>query len=387
VKLVAIICVAAAWALCGGAAAQSDNPMMRHYRAYQAAIEANDLAAAEREAAAALEASEARNGANTAVLALNLANARLELGRGQEALTPAQRAHELAQANGSPDPLLALLTLGRAELAANARGGRARLVQAIAEVERRGEFKDEGYEAAMALGRTALDSRDENEAEPAFAAAIRLAEGNDASRQMARAAAHLAHGMALLVLEDPGRPAPDIGERIARRRDGRADAAFAAAADTALPFAQQVATDGSLTSAQSVYANALVWEAVQRGRLMSLGWRLPDLPPRALLLDGDPSDGLPPCSFTVRKEPGPIYPNELLNQGYLASAVVVRAPTNAAGEVVAARTVARAGREEISEAVNRVAPRWTAIYELENGCSRAGVQLFAMMFYLEPVLD
>jgi hypothetical protein len=105
------------------------------------------------------------------------------------------------------------------------------------------------------------------------------------------------------------------------------------------------------------------------------------------LLDGDPGDGQPPCPFTVRKEPGPIYPNELLNQGYLASAVVVRVQTNAAGEVVDARTIARAGREEISEAVNRVAPRWTAIYEVESACSRAGVQLFVMMFYLEPTLD
>lgn len=382
-----VFCLAAAWTFCGAAAAQSENPVMRHYRAYQAAIEANDLATAEREAAAALEASEARNGANTAVLALNLANARLELQRGPEALAPALRAHALAQTSGSPDPLLTALTLGRAELAADVRGGRQRLTQAIAEVERRGEFADEGYEAAMALGNVTLNAQDENEAEAAFAAAIRLASGNDAGRQMARAAAHLGHGMALLVLEDPGRPAPDIGDRITRGRDGRADAAFAAAADTALPFAVQIAPDGSLTSAQGVYANAMVWEAVQRGRLLSLGWRLPDLPPRRLLLDGDPSDGLPPCEFRVRTDPGPIYPNELLRQGFLASAVTVRVQTNAAGEVVDARTVARAGREEISEAVNRVAPRWTTIYDLEDGCSRAGVQFFTMMFYIEPVLD
>ena len=71
-------------------------PIVAHFREYRAALERNDLPAAETAAAAALAASEAAHGSRTAVLALNLANVRLELGGEYDALTPARTAHALA---------------------------------------------------------------------------------------------------------------------------------------------------------------------------------------------------------------------------------------------------------------------------------------------------
>jgi hypothetical protein len=62
------------------AAAQTPNPVVGHYRAYNAALERGDLATAETEARAALAASEMRDGdgGSTAVLALNLAHVLLQ---------------------------------------------------------------------------------------------------------------------------------------------------------------------------------------------------------------------------------------------------------------------------------------------------------------------
>lgn len=380
---------ALALALCTVASAQTPNPVMTHYRAYQAAIEAGDLATAETEAAAALSASEARSGdgGNTSALALNLANVQLERGRAREALPAAQRAHALAQPGGAVDPLAASIALGRAELATSRSNGERRLNEALAEAQRRGEFKDEAFEAAMAMGRVQLDSDDARDAVRSFAAAVRLSAGDDDAHRISRATAHIAHGMALMVDDDPGGPAPDTGETIADRPSGDADIAFAAALETALPLALQSATDGSLTSAQGVYARAMAWEAAHRGNLRSLGWRLAPAEPRALLLDADPSDNLPPCPFSVRTEPGPIYPAQLRNGRYTASAVTVRVRTNANGEIVEARTVSVAGRQEVADAVNDVAMRWTARNFVEApACSRAAVTLFTYYFYIEPTL-
>ena len=69
------VAAATFWFACVAASAQTPNPVIQHYRAYQAALDANDFVAAEREAAAALAASEQRDGdgGRTAVLALNLA--------------------------------------------------------------------------------------------------------------------------------------------------------------------------------------------------------------------------------------------------------------------------------------------------------------------------
>ena len=59
---ISAVLAALMWSLFAPAAAQAPNPVLQHYRAYQAALDANDLVAAESEAAAALAASEARDG-------------------------------------------------------------------------------------------------------------------------------------------------------------------------------------------------------------------------------------------------------------------------------------------------------------------------------------
>lgn len=384
------LAVVLACALSAAASAQTPNPVMQHYRAYQAAIEANDLAAAETAAAAALTASEVRNGdgGNTAALALNLANVQLERGRGREALPAAQRAHGLATAGGAVDPLAASLALGRAELAANASGAKRRLADAVAEAARRGEFKDEAFEAAMALGAAHLNDQDENDAERAFAAAVRLSAGDDDAHRISRATAHIAHGMALMVIEDPSTESPQIGEHIVRPPNGQPDAAFDAALELAQPLALQAAPDGALTSAQAVYARAMAWEAAQRGKLRALGWRNEPLEPRSLLIDAEPGDNLPPCPFSMRAQPRPIYPQELLRGDLIyASVAVVRVRTNARGDIVEARTVARAGRDEVADAIDRAAPHWTAVNWDESAtCSRAAVLMFRVSFQLEGTL-
>src|SRR5690606_22172944 len=113
-------------------------PVIVNFREYRAALERNDLPAAEKAAAAALAASEASNGRRTAVLAFNLATVRLELGGDYDALDPARTAHRLATADDDSglDGRVATLTLGRAELAANEkRDGSRRLIAAIPEAE------------------------------------------------------------------------------------------------------------------------------------------------------------------------------------------------------------------------------------------------------------
>ncbi|UPT64723.1 MAG: hypothetical protein M0D54_09600 [Hyphomonadaceae bacterium JAD_PAG50586_4] len=329
----------------GASAQTTPNPVIQHYRAYQAAIQAGDLATAEAEAVAALAASEARSGdgGNTAALALNLANVQLERGRAREALPAAQRAFGLAQAGGAVDPLAASLTLGRAELATARADGERRLFQAIAEVERRGEFKDEAFEAAMAMGRLQLDDDDAGDATRSFGAAVRLAAGDDDVHRISRASAHIAHGMALMVDDAPGRTRPQTGEVLIDRPSGGADGAFAASLEASLPLALRPGPNGAFTSAQAVYARALAWESAHRANLRSMGWRQAPTDARSLLLDGDTEDGLPPCAFGVRTEPGPIFPAQMRNGRYGASAVAVRVRTNAAGEIVEAATVALAG--------------------------------------------
>jgi hypothetical protein len=116
--------------LATAAGAQTPNPIIEHYRAYRAALERNDLAAAEAAAISALEASEARDGdgGRTGVLVYNLATVRFARNDLSGALAPARRALELAQLRGeaasSVSPILARLLVGRAELAADEPGGR-----------------------------------------------------------------------------------------------------------------------------------------------------------------------------------------------------------------------------------------------------------------------
>lgn len=97
------------------------NPVVEHYKAYTAALQRQDFATAETEAAAALEASVQAYGdeGRTAVLALNLADVRLVRGNLDAAVAPAQKALALAEARGSAsgvDARLARLTLDRAQL-------------------------------------------------------------------------------------------------------------------------------------------------------------------------------------------------------------------------------------------------------------------------------
>jgi hypothetical protein len=157
--LVAVAAVAQAWAQQPAPAA---DPVVSNFREYRAALERNDLAAAETAAATALTASEQAQGARTAALALNLANVRLALGDNRDALTPARTAHRLAasSADAGVDPRLAALTLGRAELAANEPDGGERLVRAIAAAEADPALGAAAYDAAVAPanGRSATSS-------------------------------------------------------------------------------------------------------------------------------------------------------------------------------------------------------------------------------------
>lgn len=379
--------VAALVLLAVPAAAQTPNPIMQHYRAYAAALGAGDLATAEREADAALAASVARDGdgGRTAVLALNLASVRLERGRAAEALAPAQRASTIAQANPSSgvDPVAASLAVARAELMGDVSAGTERANTAIAAAEQRGEFKIEAHETAMALGARHMRQQRFDDAEAAYRTAVRLAAGEEEAMKMARANALVGQGMALMLLESPGRSTADTGSTLLRRPNGRPDAAFASAIELVQPLALQGAPGGAITRAQAVYANALAWEALQRARLQSLGWRIPDTGPRALMIDASPADGLPPCAFGVRTEPGPIYPQELLRDQYGGTGAVVRILTNEAGEIVQARTLAVAGGVALTDAINSVAPRWSIIpSEPTEACNKAAVLILPMTYYI-----
>jgi DNA-binding transcriptional regulator YdaS (Cro superfamily) len=360
-KRLVSICLAAALALCGTAAAQSANPVMQHYRAYQAALEANDLTTAEREAAEALAASEARSGdgGNTAVLALNLASVRFLNNNAAAAVEPGRRALSIAQSAGEErsgvSPVLAQLIVGRAELAAGDTSAAERLGSGLVSAQDAHIAPAEIYDAATELGAWAFQNQRYEDAGRAWSVAAAYAEGSRFGAPYARGQALTGEAASMLLANLQGRRrGARLDDDVARDAYDRLNRAVA----DLRPLAERN-TDGAITYAQRSYANALAWRAVLHAKLSSDRQSIP----QEAEAQGD-ADGLsevdiapsyaeqPRCLVRVipRGEGYQLYPSEAVEDGRLAG-VAVRFRIGARGQVEESEAIAVIGDESFARAV------------------------------------
>jgi hypothetical protein len=334
------------------------DPVVANFREYRAALERNDLPAAETAAAAALAASEAARGSRTAVLALNLANLRLELGDGYDAVAPARLAHELATSapDSGVDARLASLTLGRAEIAANERTGARRLIDAMAAAEGDAALAGDVYSAAVALGQWALDEQEYATAQGAWATAGKLA-ATTADPTFARAYALIGEGAAIF-LRNARPQEQQTGTRMARISTPDAQAAsdaFANAQALLMPAAYAETPPGAkLTAGQAAYAQAMAWQGALLARVESLGEALP-VPS---LLNVPAYDRSGQCSMRASNAGPEIkYPTEALFR-YGVGAVVAHFALNADGAVRAHVIGASIPPGPLAEAVDATLDQW-----------------------------
>jgi hypothetical protein len=201
---------------------------------------------------------------------------RLGLGGDYDALEPARRAYELATATSADagvDPRVATLTLGRAELAANEeRDGSRRLIAAIPAAEGDAAIAGDVYDAAVALAQWALEAKEYNDAERAWATAERLAD-TTVDPTFARARAITGRGVAIF-LRNANPREQQTGTRLLRISTPEAQAAsdaFASAQSLLMPAAYAETPPGTrLTAGQLAYAQAMAWQGALLARQETL---------------------------------------------------------------------------------------------------------------------
>lgn len=382
-----------ALALCLGPAA-AQTTIAQHYRAYEAALERNDLAAAESAAGEALAASEARDGdgGSTAVLALNLATVRFMHGDAAGAVEPARRALALAEARGEASrvsPILARLVLGRAQLALDQRPAAQRVLAALEEAQAARLAPAEIYDGAVELGHFALRSGEYAQARQAWSIAANYAEGSRFTPAYAAARAQVG-GAAAIFLEDITRTGRRRGE-LSDETAALARRELNEAIDVLQPLAEVESPDGEMTLAQVAYADALAWRAVLRAKIRADDIRIPEEEPEAQgdgarEIDVPASAPLPRClvRFRYSGNLAQLFPVRALYDGALAG-LAVRFRINGAGEVTAADTVAIVGRQEFSRAVENSWRRWR-VERLEDSpanCRMAMTVISSMSFSVE----
>jgi hypothetical protein len=354
------------------------DPVVASFREYRAAVERGDAEAAEAAAVRGLEASERVNGPKTAVLALNLAAVRLDRGEPDTAYAPARRAYELATADATSgvDPLLASLTLGRAQLAVDREDGVTRLREAIAEAESRGAAQSDAYAAAVELARTSFTHGEYDTAREAWATSARLAGSSADDPNVARGLARTGEGAAIFMqaikasVRRPG-AAGALATVIEVPSAQDASAAFAEALDLLQPSAE-AAGQGALTLAQRGYAEALAWDGALRAKMQSQGDDLPRADHRSATAAGR-------CSFRLVPEPAPNYPRDaLLGSGF--GAVVMRVRTDERGVIVDRQIAAAIPSGSFSDAVAAVSGKWHVEPGTAPGCRRDGTQYTPILF-------
>ncbi|MGE0044174.1 MAG: hypothetical protein AB7T08_00295 [Hyphomonadaceae bacterium] len=329
------------------------NEIVANFRAYRAALEAGDLAAADVSGAAALAASAARDGdgGRTGILALNLANVRLERGMWREAEAPARQALRIAEQSASAgvDPLIARLAIGRIEINADAEGAGERLAAALQNSEGRDDLAEYAYPAALTLGDWA--SRERRRLDFAVAgwrAAVEHAVGARGDSQVARASALSTLGATLVVrvlFAAPGRDGnrDDIRLAIASLADAR---------EIIRPIMEREAnTDAALTPAQRVHANTLAWLGFIRAygqSDMRADWRGLDLPGLTSVT----------CGYQLNMLTRPRYPYPAYSDLPVGTAVV-RLRLDERGQVLGRSVVAGVPDEHFTDAVSRVVDSWS----------------------------
>jgi hypothetical protein len=310
--------------------------VVAHFRDYRAAIDRKDFAAAETAATAALEASEAANGSRTAVLALNLALLRLSLAQPDRALEPAQRAHELASndRDSGVDGLLASLTLGRAELAADLEAGVERVSSAVADAEKRKAFLAEAYTATVALGEWALANEAYDTARAAWIAAERLAPAGSPDPGLGLGRARLNQGVAIVLagINRPRNPSSRNSLTVtASNAAHEADAAFSEAQRLLRSYAFPSEAGEALSIGQVLYAQAMAWQGALRARLRSQDEELRE--ESGMQVDPPQRPGMPvPCSYETDIDALGYPPNAVETLG--AGAVVIHTRFDDSGNVL-----------------------------------------------------
>jgi TonB family protein len=334
---------------------------MEHYRAYRAALERGDLAAAENEAEQGLAIAEANGDPRTAVFALNLATTRITRGDRAGALAPARRALSLAQAGADGvDPTFAEVVVGRAELANSGQAGADRLSRIILNDAASALAVDEVYPAAAELGHWLLLNRQPDLAAEAWSVAGANASGSLFGEAYGRGNARTWEAASIIIDE--------VGYRSGRHRINavRAQQAYALLTEAYLalrPLSQQEAPGLELTVAQQAFAQTMAWRSALHAKLVADGQHIPPQPPEAQGdADGNAELGpvdltAPRCLVNMISRPAPQYPAAELEDAQLG-VVVLRLRLDADGEVLSHQVAARAGSEGFVRPVERVADRW-----------------------------
>lgn len=355
------------WSLFAPAAAQAPSPVLQHYRAYQAALAAGDLASAEREAAAALAASEARDGdgGRTAVLALNLASVQFLRGNAAGALAPAQRALTLAEArpDSGVDLALARLIVARTRVASGENAAIATLQTALAAAEQADIADIEVYDAAVQLGGAAFAQERYAVAREAWRTAGAHAAGSRFPQSFAESNARTGEAVAML-LDDLRLSQRRVRQTLDEDVTREAYLMFVASIEQLAPLTEAEAPSGALTVAQRAFAEALAWRAVLRAKMRSDAQEIPETEVQG---DGAAEVAIPAvdmsrprCWIALDHERRmPRYPAAALRRSELAG-VAVRLRINAQGEVTDAQTAALIGDESFARSVERAAHEWRA---------------------------
>lgn len=359
-----------AWMCCMAASAQpAPNPIVQHYRAYQAALDANDLAGAEREAAAALAASEARDGdgGRTAVLSLNLASVRFLNNNAAGAVEPGRRAlaisRSVGEARSNVSPVLAQLIVGRAELAAGDATAAARLASALEAAQEARLDPAEIYDAAVDLGAWTFIRERFAESRQAWSVAAEYADGSRFGAQFSRANA-LTGGAAAMFMEELRalRRNEHLSEEVASDAWQMLNEALVALRPLA-----EMNTEGEVTLAQRAYAQSLAWRSVLSARLQVDGLERPVYTEA----QGD-ADGLsevdvpgmgaaqPRClvNIRVRNVNGIIPGDAIVQDGGAIAGLAIRYRINDSGGIDDIQTLAIVGSESFAESVERRYRNW-----------------------------
>lgn len=343
--------------LCAPSFAQTPppNPVIQHYRAYQAALQNNDLPTAENEAEWALASSQQRDGdgGRTAVLALNLASVRLLNNDAANAIEPAQQALRLAQAGAvGVDARLAGLILGRAEMATSGRPGADRL-NALLSAPLDGVAASEIYSAAYALGSWALTTRDFALARTAWRRAGESSEGSSYGREYGLAVARTGEGAAVVLQEIGEQGSGDID----RARAIEADGLFRQALDALRPVLLNAPVTDLPSAAERAAGEATAWRAVIRVKLRSdHGSTLPyddDTP----TLSDVPAD----VQCAVRTVRTPIeYPDHAQDRSQVG-VVVLRLRFDESGQILNHIILANLGDPSFAHVIDMSSQHWHVV--------------------------
>ena len=374
--------------------AQTPDPVRENYRAYAAALERNDLDAAETAARAALSASQQRDGdgGSTGVLALNLAHLLLERQRPDDALAPARRAYAIAEAAGEASRLdrhVALLAMSRAELPTMTAESAERFVIELTNASEGASRNESVYDAASDLGGWAIAHESYDLAARAWQMAVDASPGEGTEALLARAAALRGVGAAML-LRDIERGRTVAISNVTRRVNGQdADISPIAPLIEAVRITRPLTNLGpnamQFTNAQYQFGLSLALLNAARSRLGAMnGWStVGDITDWSQLggvtLAPDNFVGGEICVMNISSHPRLRYPREAQNR-YGVGAVVVRFAYAPDGTILSADPIATAGGEAFADAVRRV--QWTATRS-ENAapnCTVPAVSLRSITF-------